>query len=284
MPMPNTPSESGGLRRLAGAAALLVGLVGGSCAVSAADELDLAIRMGCISCHRGARVLVGPPWREVAGRYAGRADAVPVLADHIVRGTGPEGQGWMKEGRAALPAMPANEHVTAAEAARLAAWILQIRDEIPGLQEFVTTRLRFSGNVRAALDLSVEQLRALPAADFRELTLTSQSPAKTAATERLRGVPLKTLLERAVIVAPGRHDLKKTVIVARASDDYAVVFSWNELFNTVIGDGVLVVLERDGQPLGEEEGRIALVSAQDIRRGSRHVRWLNAIEVRKIAD
>jgi cytochrome c551/c552 len=273
----------GRLRRLAGVATLLAGLAAGG-SVVAADELDLAIRMGCISCHRGARVLVGPPWREVAARYAGRADAIPGLSDHIIRGTGPEGQGWMKEGRAALPAMPANERVTAAEAARLAAWILQIRDEIPGLQEFVTTRLRIGGNVRDALDLSVEQLRALPAADFRELALATQSLAKTAATERLRGVPLKTLLERAVIVAPGRHDLKKTVIVARASDDYAVVFSWNEIFNTAIGDGVLVVLERDGQPLGEEEGRIALVSAQDIRRGSRHVRWLNAIEVRKIAD
>ena len=47
---------------------------------SAADELDLAIKMGCISCHRWAQKLIGPPYQAVAERYAGRRDAVAVLA------------------------------------------------------------------------------------------------------------------------------------------------------------------------------------------------------------
>ena len=35
--------------------------------------------------------------------------------------------------------------------------------------------------------------------------------------------------------------------------------------------------------LGDDEGRIALISAKDIRTGPRHVKWLQSIEVRKIS-
>jgi hypothetical protein len=58
------------------------------------------------------------------------------------------------------------------------------------------------------------------------------------------------------------------------------VFSWSELFNTEVGAGALLVFERDGQPLADREGRIALVSAKDTRAGPRSVRSLARIEVR----
>jgi hypothetical protein len=63
-----------------------------------------------------------------------------------------------------------------------------------------------------------------------------------------------------------------------------VVFTWSEVFNTEVGDGVLVYFEKDGRPLTEAEGRIAMLSAKDIHRGARHVRWLKSIEVRKAVD
>jgi hypothetical protein len=75
---------------------------------------------------------------------------------------------------------------------------------------------------------------------------------------------------------------RRTIIVATASDGYKAVFSWAELFNTTIGDGVPIVYERDGAPLGNDEGRIALVSLKDIRPGPRHVKWLSAIEVVRV--
>ena len=39
-----------------------------------------------------------------------------------------------------------------------------------------------------------------------------------------------------------------------------------------------------GQPLADDEGRIAMVSTKDTRTGPRHVKWLQGIEVRKIVD
>lgn len=267
------------LRCLAASAVLLLAGHAG-----AADELDLAVKSGCMICHRGAEKLMGPPYAEVAKKYAGQRDAAKILADHIVKGTGPAGQGWMKEGKATLPFMPANSTVKPKDALRLANWVLAMKGEIPGLAQFVTERLSVSGFVEHKLDLSVDELRKFPAEDVLEIPVVSQVPAKAGTTETFRGVLLRTLLEKANILSPGHNDLKRIVVIAKASDDYAVVFSRYELFNTAVGDGVLVYFEKDGKPLADDEGRIALISAKDIHLGGRHVRWVNAIEVRKVAD
>jgi hypothetical protein len=62
------------------------------------------------------------------------------------------------------------------------------------------------------------------------------------------------------------------------------VFSWAELFLSPIGDGALVIFERDGAPLAESEGPLALVSLGDTRPGPRHVKWLQKIEIRRVGD
>ena len=53
--------------------------------------------------------------------------------------------------------------------------------------------------------------------------------------------------------------------VVTATDRYRAVFSWPEITNTAVGDGVLLLFERDGKPLDEREGRIALVSTADLK-------------------
>jgi hypothetical protein len=95
---------------------------------------------------------------------------------------------------------------------------------------------------------------------------------------------LRDVLDRAKPVEKKRMDLRKSAVVATASDGYRVVFSWGELYLSPIGDGALVVYERDGAPLDDGEGRIALVSLKDTRPGPRHVKWLQSIELRVLAE
>ena len=51
-----------------------------------------------------------------------------------------------------------------------------------------------------------------------------------------------------------------------------------------IGEGAMIVYERDGAPLADNEGPLALVSLKDLRPGPRHVKWLQSIELRVLAD
>lgn len=145
----------------------------------------------------------------------------------------------------------------------------------------VTEQLRVEGAVRSPLTLQVEDLRAFPADQIGSFTLKKQVEGQEQSTT-VRGVRLIAVLERAGVVGKDRNAWKSMVVLVSASDGYQVAFSWPELINTEVGAGVLVVFERDGQPLGDGEGRIALVSGRDLRSGPRHVKWLNRIELRPL--
>ncbi len=149
---------------------------------------------------------------------------------------------------------------------------------------YVTSSVTISGAVANPLKLSVAELKKFPSETVGEMPVVCQTGATTSTVESLKGVRLRDVLENAGIVAPQHNDVKKMVIIASATDGYKVVFTWSELFNSPLGEGVLVFFEKNGQPLGEEEGSIALISAKDIRTGPRHVKWLSGIEVRKIVD
>ncbi|GJH01640.1 hypothetical protein CBA19C8_13805 [Paraburkholderia terrae] len=59
-----------------------------------------------------------------------------------------------------------------------------------------------------------------------------------------------------------------------------MTFSWHELFNTPIGERVLVAFERGDQPLSVDEGAPILFSAADILPAPRHVKRLAGVVAR----
>ena len=95
---------------------------------------------------------------------------------------------------------------------------------------------------------------------------------------------LRDVLAAAKPVEKERHDLRRSIVVATATDGYQAVFSWAELFLSPIGDGAMVIFERDGAPLSSNEGPLAIVSLKDTQPGPRHVKWVERIEVRRVAS
>jgi len=78
----------------------------------------LATSKNCMACHATDKKLVGPSYKEVAAKYGGQAGAADKLAVKIVSG----GAGvW-----GPVP-MPANAQVNAADAKKLANWILSLK-------------------------------------------------------------------------------------------------------------------------------------------------------------
>jgi len=95
-------------------ALLIMAAVAAISAPALADEA-LAKSKNCMACHAVDKKLVGPAYKEVAAKYAGNAKATDLLAEKIVKG----GSGvW-----GAIP-MPANPQVNAADAKKLAAWVM----------------------------------------------------------------------------------------------------------------------------------------------------------------
>jgi DMSO/TMAO reductase YedYZ molybdopterin-dependent catalytic subunit len=151
----------------------------------------------------------------------------------------------------------------------------------PGL---TTTRLEITGEVKRAASLTVDELRAIASRNGGPVEAKSVSKEIPQAYAGYAGVRLVDVLGEADLRREERHALRRSYVVATASDGYKAVFSWGELFNSPLGKGVLVVYERNGVPLDEGEGRIALVSLMDERVGPRHVKWLARIEVRRVPE
>jgi len=78
-------------------------------------NLDLAKKSNCMSCHTVDKKLVGPSYKDVAAKYAGKADAVKTLSAKVKAG----GKGNWGE----VP-MPPNANVKDADIETLVKWIL----------------------------------------------------------------------------------------------------------------------------------------------------------------
>jgi len=139
--------------------------------------------------------------------------------------------------------------------------------------------LRVTGRVAKPLMLGMTDIQALGMEEFQDLFIVCGTGEPRDTIRHCRGVLMEKILQKAEVIKAEHNDTKRMFIVASADDGYKVVFSWQEIFNTVIGGGVAILTEREGKPLGENGGRLDLISAQDYYAGSRHVRDLRHIEV-----
>ncbi|MCL4470275.1 MAG: c-type cytochrome [Gammaproteobacteria bacterium] len=113
------------MKAVLGIAAAAALLAAGQAAAD--DQLALSQKSGCVACHQVGVKGLGPAYKDVAKKYAGQKDAEAKLAGHIIKGTGPVGLGWMKEGKASMAFMPPNAALKPEDAAKLAKWILGLK-------------------------------------------------------------------------------------------------------------------------------------------------------------
>jgi len=117
--------------------------------------------------------------------------------------------------------------------------------------------LQVQGHVERELTLGVSDLQRLAVQrveDVRQIKMAGATGKFGEQKRSYTGVLLRDVLTSAKPVEKQRHDLRRSIVVATASDGYQAVFSWAELFLSPIGDGALVIFERDGAPLPESEG------------------------------
>ncbi|MFZ1984226.1 MAG: hypothetical protein WAU91_07415, partial [Desulfatitalea sp.] len=115
--------------------------------------------------------------------------------------------------------------------------------------------------------------------EIRDLPIFCSSGTPKGRITHCRGVLLENVIRMAEVIREEDNDTKKMFIVASADDGYKVVFSWQEIFNTPIGGGVMILIEKEGSSLCEAAGALELISAEDYFTGARYVKRLRKIEV-----
>jgi len=141
--------------------------------------------------------------------------------------------------------------------------------------------LLLSGRFQRPLSFSLEQLKryeSVMATPFDLRCYTTNRFIRS--VDAYRGVRLTTLIGEAGLPNEVPGEFKRTVFIAVGQDGYVVTFSWHELFNTPIGENVLVAYECGGRMLDADDGAPILFSGSDILPAPRHVKRLARIEAR----
>ena len=93
---------------------------------------------------------------------------------------------------------------------------------------------------------------------------------------------MKDIIDKAVIEVESPKLLSEYYITCIASDNYKVVISWIELYNSVVGESIIIITEADVKTANQLEDRIALLSAADKATGRRYVKGLQKIIIDRV--
>jgi len=85
---------------------------------SALANADLAKSKNCLACHSVDKKVVGPAFKDVAAKFAGKKGAEDELVERVLKGS---------SGVWGPVPMPANTQVSEAEAHTLVKWILTLK-------------------------------------------------------------------------------------------------------------------------------------------------------------
>ncbi len=145
-----------------------------------------------------------------------------------------------------------------------------------------TGAFRLGGMVEAPLTWTLEELLKMETVEVKDLLLACGSGEPKGHIAQCRGILLTDIINTAKVVTKDHNDTKKMYVIASSDDGYATLFSWQEIFNTSVGEGIMVVLEMEGKPVYQESGTVDLFSARDFLTGPRYVKRLANLEIKML--
>jgi len=149
-------------------------------------------------------------------------------------------------------------------------------------QTKVTSSFVISGEVFSPLTVSVMDLKKWKEVAIGDLVVTNHAGERKSDAKGLKGILLKEILQTVEIKSESPKVLSEYYFVFAASDGYKVVYSWNELFNTVVGESVYLITEKNGKTITEMDDSILVVSTKDFKTGRRNMKGLTSIEVTRV--
>ena len=151
-------------------------------------------------------------------------------------------------------------------------------------KENIPTTENFSieGKVKKSLTVSLADLSSYKSYGIDSIVITNHLGERRSSLKKVKAVLLKDILDKVEIDAENHKVLSEYYLVCIASDNYKVVFSWNEIFNSDVGKSVYIITGQDGNWAYVLDNRIALVSSKDQMTGRRYVKGLQKIIIERV--
>ena len=104
-----------------------------------------------------------------------------------------------------------------------------------------------NGNIKHALTFSLKDAGNFSSHSIDSVVIYNHLHERKRIIRNIKGVLLKDVPEKAGLDEENPKWFSEFYFTCIASDGYRVVFSWNEIFNTELGNKILVITEEDGQ-------------------------------------
>ncbi|MFN8278880.1 MAG: hypothetical protein U0V49_01205 [Saprospiraceae bacterium] len=144
----------------------------------------------------------------------------------------------------------------------------------------VTNEFIITGKVKNERKVTISDLQQFPTISINDIN-TSCTPKKEEKTKSVKAVLLKNVLDSVQFDYQVKRNLGHYYFLFVSADGYKIVFSFNEIYNTEIGNNLYIVTELDGKKIEDLDSRILVLSTKDIRGGSRNIKGLSKIVVCK---
>ncbi len=143
-----------------------------------------------------------------------------------------------------------------------------------------TTQVKITGDIKAERVLLITDIQKLKPIALGDISIKNHKGEEKSVVHSVKAVLLKQLLD-SMITFEKPKELSEYYFVFKASDGYTNVYSWNEIFNSDIGNKLYIITEKDGKSITEMEGRILVLSLADFNTGRRYLKGLATIEIKR---
>ncbi len=145
-----------------------------------------------------------------------------------------------------------------------------------------TSSVNVEGKVKKGFSFSLVELDAYKSISFDSVIIYNHLMEKKKVLKSIKGVLLKEVLMKIEIDISSPKLLSEFYFTCIAVDGYKVVYSWNEIFNSGIGNQAMIITEADGVKAKDRKDRIALLCPADIATGRRYVQGLQKIIIERV--
>ena len=145
-----------------------------------------------------------------------------------------------------------------------------------------SSQFTIEGDVKQKLTINLTSLSTYKKVSIDSITILNHLLQRKSSIKNIKGVPLKEILSQVEINESSPKKLSEYYLVCSANDNYKVVFSWNEVFNTKSENNILILTDFVADPAKAEKGNIAMITTTDVATGRRFVKGLNKISIQKV--
>jgi len=145
-----------------------------------------------------------------------------------------------------------------------------------------TLSFSISGKIKNNSVITLDSLNSYPVKVIGDIKVTNHLGEFKHEDDQLKGVLLKDILSHTLLDANSPKLYSRFYFTCMGNDGYAVVYSWNELFNTEVGNHVFIIMEKNGIKADKMPESIQMTSASDFKTGRRYLHNLDKIIVGEV--